>query len=539
MSLVTTGVLLLAAAQAEPLPGASAPLILDQGRADRIQPAPPPLPLDEARPVRTDGLAQVDAAGSGAPIVGISFQGVEVPEPVADAARAYIGKPASKALLQQLARAMSDAYAKTDVALYTVAIPEQDLSTGTVRVLVAEGFVEDIVWPKEASPLIRAYGERLKAERPLTRRAMERYLSLMRDVPGAKIEVQLLRGRKAGGVVLSITPVRKRSDFSVGFDNRGTRDLGRGQFRGEAIGYGLLRDGDRTTLTLLAAEDFKAFRYVSLGHATPLGSDGLTMAMSGAYLQTRPRGSVIRGEAETASLTFSYPLIRGYKRNLSLSLGLDGVNSDAAAFGSVISSDRTRALRGAVGYQRIGPKSVLTAGLTLTRGLDILGARSLIGFAETGYSKVNGRFTWDRQIGKRIVGRLRASAQYSEDRLAGAERFAIGGAEAGRAFPQAIVTGDRGYAVLAELALRPKLPKPVEGSEIYAFVDRAALHVERRLTLAGGDFDLASAGAGVRVAIGRIGSIELEGARALDDPTPAYRDAWQVNIGWRLRIGKR
>lgn len=539
MSLVTTGALLLAAAQAEPLPGASAPLILDQGRADRIQPAPPPLRLDEARPTRTDGLAQVDAAGSGAPIAGIAFQGVDVPGPVAEAARAFIGQPASKALLQKLAKAMSDAYARTDIALYTVAIPEQDLSTGTVRVLVAEGHVEEIVYPNDAGPLIRTYGERLKAHKPLTRRAMERYLSLMRDVAGAKIDVQLLRGRRAGGVILSITVLRERSDFNFGFDNRGTRDLGRGQFRAEAYGYSLLRDGDRTSLTLLAADDFKAFRYVSLGHSTPLGSDGFTLAMSGAYLQTRPRGSVIRGEAETASLTLSYPVIRGYKRNLSLSLGLDGVNSDAAAFGSIISSDRTRALRGAAGYQRISSKDVMTAGLTLTRGLNILGARSLIGFAETEYSKVNGRLTWDRQIGKRIIGRLRASGQYSEDRLAGAERFAIGGVEAGRAFPQAIITGDRGYAALVELAVRPKLPKPVEGSEVYGFIDRAAVHVERRLTLAGGDFDLASAGGGVRMAIGRIGSIEVEGARAIDDPTPAYRNAWQVNVGWRLRLGKK
>ncbi|HWW65265.1 MAG TPA: ShlB/FhaC/HecB family hemolysin secretion/activation protein [Sphingomonadaceae bacterium] len=537
MLLVPAAGMLLAAQAVSRPPLPSTPLILDQGRADRIQPVAPPQP--RGAPPAGDGLAHVDTAGSGAPIAGIRFEGAKVPAAVADAARGFIGQPATRALLDKLVRAMSAAYAKSDVALYTIAIPDQDLSQGTVRVQVAEGYIERVVYPKPASPLLRTYAARLMAEKPLSRRALERYLSLMRDVAGAKIEVQLLRGTRRGGVILSLAPTREHSDFAVGFDNQGTRDLGTGQLRAEAHGYSLLRDGDRTDLTLLGATDLKRFRYISFAHATPIGADGLTATLSAGYLETRPRHTALEGEAETIGLSLAYPLLRGYRKNLSISLGLDGLNSDAAYVGSLISSDRTRALRLAAGYSNVGTKSAISGGLTFSHGLDILGARSLAGITDTVFDKVNARATWDRQIGKRVVFRLRASGQYSRDRLAASEGFAIGGADFGRAFDSALLTGDRGAAGLVELALRPRLPKAIDGSELYGFVDGATVRMAGRLGQHARHYDLASAGAGLRLAWRDRGSIELEAARAIDDPYAGYRGHWRINIGWRLSLRRK
>jgi hemolysin activation/secretion protein len=538
MSILIPAATMMVAAQATPLPPVpTAPLIIDQGRADRAPPgAIQPVPEQRARGAAD--LVTVDAVGDTTPIRGIAFDGAEVPATVAAAARTFIGEPANAQTLQRLARAMSDAYEEADVALYTVVIPAQDFSTGTVRVQVAEGFVEAITYPNGASPLIRAYAERMKAQAPLSRRALQRYLSLMRDIPGAAVDARLLRGARPGGVVLALTPKRERSDFSFGFDNRNTQGLGNGQFRAEARGYSLLRDGDRTQLTLLAADDFKRYRYAAFSHMTPLGSDGMTATASLGYLETRPQNSVLTGEARTAGLSIVYPVIRGYKRNLTVSLGLDGINSDAAAFGAVISSDRTRALRLAAGYSQVGEKSVATLGGTVSRGVDMLGARGTPGFTDTTFTKLNMRATLDRQVGKRVIGRLRASGQYSRDRLAAVERFAVGGVEFGRAFDAALLSGDRGWAGLAEIALRPKLPKFLENSEIYAFIDHAEVRFNRRIGFAGARFDLASAGGGVRLVHGDRASLEVEAARHIDSPYPGFRQGWRVNIGWRLTLGR-
>ena len=60
---------------------------------------------------------KVDATGAGVTIKGIGFGGAKVPAIVADAARDFLGQPASRENLGRLAKAMSDAYARSPVAL--------------------------------------------------------------------------------------------------------------------------------------------------------------------------------------------------------------------------------------------------------------------------------------------------------------------------------------------------------------------------------------------------------------------------------------
>ncbi|WP_176599324.1 ShlB/FhaC/HecB family hemolysin secretion/activation protein [Sphingobium sp. 15-1] len=527
MLLVLAALPALAAAQ--PPSTLSPPLIQqsEQPAAPNLNENPPGAPVQRA--------IAVDAEDSGAAIRGIDFVGVDAPERVAQAARHFLGRPASRQTLAALARAISDAYAESDIALYTIAIPQQDLSTGQVKVLLVEGFVEDIVYPKGASPLIRAYAKRMRAEKPLSRHALERYLSLIRDIPGVKAEVALERGTKPGGVRLAITPMRKRFDASFGVDNRTQSGLGSGQLRATAQANSLLRDGDRTDLVLLGATDLKRYQYVGLSHQTPLGSDGLTLGLSGSWLRTRLKNFPVTGEAKTAGLSLSYPVIRGYKRNLTVSAGFDGLDSDAALLGAVLSSDHIRAARAAVGYSMVGDKDVLTAGLTVSRGLDILDARGTPGFTDTVFTKVAARAGYDRMLGKRFVGRLRMTGQYSADRLSGNERLAVGGPDYGRAFDTALLSGDRGVAGSFELAFRPELTSWLKGTEIYGFIDGAKVRINSRAGFAASDYGLASAGGGVRLAYASKASLGLEGARVIDPPFAGVGD-WRFNISWHWKL---
>ena len=52
----------------------------------------------------------------------------------------------------------------------------------------------------------------------------------------------------------------------------------------------------------------------------------------------------------------------------------------------------------------------------------------------------------------------------------------------------------------------------------------------------GMDFDLASAGAGVRLAWTDKAMVEVEWAHALDDPYPAYDEDWRLSVSWKLNI---
>src|SRR5204862_388448 len=141
--------------------------------------------------------------------------------------------------------------------------------------------------------------------------------------------------------------------------------------------------------------------------------------------------------------------------------------------------------------------------------------------------------------GKKFVGRLRATGQYSPDRLTASERYAVGGTEIGRAFDAAVLTGDSGFGGSAELAFRPGLPARLKGSEIYGFVDHAHIYVEPRLWYAASDYSLGSAGGGVRLSWNSKAWLEIEGAKVIDHPYPADRSDWRVNVSWRLSLHRQ
>lgn len=512
---------------------------LDRDRVDRAQPVAPAPALDSIAP---PSAAVSVAAGdeSAAPIQGIAFEGTEVPAIVAEAAQAFIGQPATRANLQALADAMSRAYGRSQVALFTIAIPDQDLSTGTVRVQVAEGHIETVMLTGEVEGrplrLVRAYADRLTRERPTSRRRLERYLSLIQDIPGLRVQSSLEMGEGAGGVRLVLALDYRRPTASVSFDNRTTRLVRDGQFNAVARGYGLLREGDETQLNAAASVNFRDQLYVGASHSTPLGFEGTRLAGNVGYLKTRPRGTGRTGEATSFGLTVTHPVIRGYRRNMAASLAFDGLNSEDAAFGSLIATERTRAVRAAVGYAQTGERRAFSGGLTVSQGLDLLGANVPAAIGEAAFFKVNGRATFDQALGRRAALRLRASGQWTRDALPAIERFSVGGIDFGRAFETGILSADRGIAGLGELAFRPIRSGRFAGTELYGFGDIAKVRLQPRPGFTGANFDLASAGAGVRLAYTERAMIELEYTRTLDRPFVGYASDWRLSVGWRISI---
>ena len=340
---------------------------IDRNRVDRRPPASTELQRDE-QPAPA-AATRVDAGDEAAPpIRNISFEGTDVPESVARAAGAFVGQPASKANLQALADAMSEAYGRSEVALFTIAIPEQDLSSGNVRIMVAEGHIEAVILAGEVEGrplgLVQRYAARLTKERPTSRRTMERYLSLIQDIPGLKVKPELQMGTGSGGVRLILNLDYQRPTVSFSFDNRTTRLVEDGQVSATARAYRLLREGDETQLNLISSIDASDLLYFGLSHSTPIGSDGMRLSLNAGFLRTRPDGTDQAGEARSLGMTLSYPFIRSYRRNMTLSLGLDGLNSENAAFGSVISTERSRALRAAAAYAEAGKHRTLNGSVS-------------------------------------------------------------------------------------------------------------------------------------------------------------------------------
>lgn len=150
--------------------------VIDRGRLEE-RPAP-----GEVVQQRPEGSVAVHSSGASRPIEGIEFQGASAPADVAAAAEQFIGRTATKETLTELAGALAKAYEKTNVAFYTIAIPDQTFEENVVVVLLAEGWIDSAEIRSKSGeqfPLLTRQAGRMVGENPLRRSVYERQLSLM------------------------------------------------------------------------------------------------------------------------------------------------------------------------------------------------------------------------------------------------------------------------------------------------------------------------------------------------------------------------
>ncbi|WP_447932156.1 ShlB/FhaC/HecB family hemolysin secretion/activation protein [Sphingopyxis fribergensis] len=497
-----------------------------------------PLPDPEAKPL---SLGKVELGARPDVIIReIRFVGAGVPANVGRAAQRFVGRPASSENLAKLAAAMTRAYNRSSVALFTLVIPEQDLSGGIVTVASAEGYIGSVTLSGEResgpAPLVGKMAQSLVGQRPLPRARFERALGNIADIPGVTVTPTLALGGAQGAVALDLALDAKKPTVGLGFTTRTSQFVNDGIVEANARGTSLLRSGDETRLTGAAAVNLKSLLYMAASHSTPIGAGGTRAELSAAALRTRPEGLAIDGEAWSAGFGVTHPLIRANRRNLVAAARIDYLDSKNALFGSTIAAERTWAASGSLAFRLSEERTVIGARIGGAKGLDFAGARVDPGVGEVGFAYADASVEANQAIGKALVVRAAATGRWTRDRLPAAQRFSVGGATFGRAFDDALVNGDRGYASFGEVALRPLRRGKLSKSEIYGFVDYADVTLLARAAIPRTNFRLGSWGGGVRVAYAENATIGLELADAWNQPVPGYDQDWRVALSWKLSL---
>lgn len=516
--------------------------ILERDRSDRQ--APVKLPADKSKPEQPATQTNV-APFEPFVLRHVNVEGSSLSDrALENATSRFIGATMDRPAIDALTKEMSDAYGKSDVALYSIFVPNQTGENGALRIVVVEGRVDEVLVSGDAPTRNLEYAQRILApvinEKPLRRSTMERALALLSGVPGMKAESRLLKTDQRGVVKLAVALKLQEFEAGIGIGTRGSTELGRTQMQADVSANSLLRAGDRTTLSYATPVDLKHFRYYSLSHSTPLTASGLTLSGAVGHLITEPRGIAVRGKATTAAFQLSYPLLLSFKEALSLSLGVDGLNSDNAFLGESVSSDWTRAVRLSASYIRQIDNTRLIAALSVSHGLDAFGARTSTPlYSDLSFLKVNGTLGYELMMFDTIVLRMNATGQYTNDKLPSAEQSSLGGELYGRAFDAAVATGDKSIAGSAELAYPLKeLPRPFSNTELYAFVDGGALWREARAGFDGSTTGLSSAGIGTRFTVFSNVSFGVELARELDTPdTDPEDEGWRAIFSFSTRTG--
>ncbi|MET0374683.1 MAG: ShlB/FhaC/HecB family hemolysin secretion/activation protein [Rhizorhabdus sp.] len=481
---------------------------VDRDRLDRKDPAlPRQAPIVPPAPKPATAQASATPAPT-VPLKRVRFQGSTIdPQRLAAAASVFAGAPLNSATLQKLANAITAVYAKSDIAFYAVSIPAQPMGDGVITIQVVEGRIARYSLAKTTSStptrLIDAQLAPLLADKPTHTPRLERTLSLLRDIPGQKLKADLRRTAKPDELELALDVDRKQVEVTLNVNNRGVVNVTTGVQAQLGIALnGILREGDSTRFSATVPFQPSRYQFYSGSHTTPLGADGTTLSLSGAYVRTRTREPEVRGEAKQFGVVVAHPLVRSYKRNLSLNLSLDGTNSENYFLDTAFGGFRTRTLRVGASWSVVSKTDGYAVSTSISQGLDGLGATPSIGYSEATYRKANLQLIALKQVTKKVSAKVGIRGQFTQDRLPTTERFALGGEGAGLAFRYGVLTADKAASADVELSWR-LLGKDSASRGVTAFVyaDGAVGRSFARPTygLRTADYKLASAGGGFRV----------------------------------------
>ncbi|HET9638051.1 MAG TPA: ShlB/FhaC/HecB family hemolysin secretion/activation protein [Allosphingosinicella sp.] len=424
-----------------------------------------------------------------------------------------------------------------------VEIPEQRIAAGDLQLEVLMAKLVAIRVRGDAGRserTIARYLEKLTRKDVFNRYEAERYLLLARDLPGFDVRMALKSaGAGRGEVIGEVTVRRQAGSLEANIQNFGARSLGRwgGMVRGQL--YGLTGLGDRTTLAAFTTADLDEQRTVQIGHEFRIGGEGLVLGGLFTYAWADPglADPTLDIEARTslATVEASYPVLRTQAATIRAGAGLDLIDQRVRFNGLKLSRDTLRVGFARLDFDRIDRSSLgVRAGysaaeplwriggrLELRQGLDLFGATEPCGpglarCALPGVvppSRLEGDPT-ATLLRLEVLGEYRPRplvtlaaglrAQMTGDPLLSFEQYSAGNYTVGRGYDPGTLLADRGIGAQIELrygSLVPTGPRKLAW-QAFAFLDAARVSEAGRIPTLVGGRSLASAGGGIRAALG-------------------------------------
>lgn len=494
----------------------------DAGQVLRELRVAPALPPQQSTTIELPQQAPPSAQEGGARVMlqGVRLSGNETLQgPVFEAIVAdYLGREVSLAELNALAQRITQHYRNAGYVVARAYLPQQEVKDGIVTIEVLEGLLGARRIAADAGvrgAVLEKQTLGLKPDAVLRTAEVERAALLLADVPGVESATATLAPGAATGtsdVEFELRASRRLSG-SIELDNFGNKFTGRERIAaqaqlvnpggwGELIGLRLVSSGSEL---LSARFNLQAtpLRYGWKAGAT-LGSTQYQLGDAFADLDAK-------GRARTFALWGLYPLRRSERANAYVQLVAeykdlqdrvlgDTTEKNSRAASVLLSADhRDQWLGGGVSSYTLalgaGTLDIDSAG---ARALDASTARSHGAFHKAAVSLLR-----LQRVSERLALYAGASAQWSMDNLDSSEKFALGGANGVRAYPQGEATGDRGY--LATVELRYRLAQQVLGGdvELAAFYDQGEVRINARPWLPGEDNTRRLAGAGLGVTLTR------------------------------------
>lgn len=450
--------------------------------------------------------------------------------------------------------AITKRYQDDGYALSYAYLPQQNLLSGEITVVLVEGYIGEHEMLGEIGPVVdrvRAMAQSMLRERPLTRATFDRYTALMSQIPGVTLAASVAPPKTTDGAVTLVTEARRRAfDATASIQKDTGDDL---QVIASAISNSQTFVGEQIAVTTLLPPGKDNERYLRLDYSQYLSNNGTRLQTYVSGYKSEPTNSLIRIQPNAAfdyssrknnraSIGVSHPFQISNKQMVTGVARLYGVDDErkydllVVTQPSVIknalkqtSKVRALALEGDWRQAQNKQMRVLSAGVY--QGMDTLGAKSELDLVGTqvkdrtdlDFTRVRLSGLQSNNYGDAWQGVVSGAAYWSGDSLPESEQVIFGDRNFARGYPSDQAYGDKGWGAGYELGYSIKLDENwLRLVQPYAAVDAARSWYN--LSESGNTSSLSSAALGVRIADKKFYNLGLEVARPLGDKAIDSRD---------------
>lgn len=476
-------------------------------------PTIPPSPDVAPAPPAPQPPAKAAPGGPAVKLTAIRFSGNTVfsSEELQSLVAERIGQSNTLADLEALAMRVTEKYRNAGYMLAQAIVPVQDVTSGEVEISVVEGALGKVRFEIDPAapvrpPVIERIASRLKPGQPLHSRTLERVMLLLSDLPGIAPQAALEPGEASGttDLIVVIAPLR-RWEFSVDADNHGSRSTG--EVRVGVLGRinSPLRLGDNLDARVQLGSG-GGLTYGRLGYELPVGGEGTRIGAAYSRLDYELGKDFAyldaSGQADVFELALTHPLIRARSRNLFGKVGWQEkwLDDRKGRFGRD-DGKRIRSLNFGLAYEqrdRWFGGGYTSASLTAFLGDLAFDSQSQRTEDEAG-RRTEGHFEhWNYSVSRlnALAGKMNLffgiTGQFTDKNLDSAEKVALGGPRAVRAYAPSEATVDEGH--VANLELRYSLLPEVS---LHGFYDWGWGRFNRRPSANDGKNDVSLRGYGL------------------------------------------
>jgi len=424
-------------------------------RLDELRQLPGKAPQSAAEPLVQDercfDIQQIEL--SGASLLGPADQ--------AAIFAPFVGQCLGVSQLNQLLKVITDHYIGRGYVTTRAYLPQQDLASGTLQVIVVEGRLEGLNSSELASERELAMGFPGQTGQVLNLRELEQLVEQLNRLPSRQAQLELLPGEQVGGSRVQLQGQRSKPwRVSLARHNDGQLSTGEQQW-----GLGLDWDsplGLADQLSLRAGRDALSDRYrhshnQSLNYSLPYGWWSFNYSYSQSYYRTQSEANGFAfetdGDSATHALRAERVLHRDSLSKTAVNLGVSHLRSNNFILGNRIDVSSQRLSEAQLGFnhgRRIGSAFVnLDAGWQQGTGAfdaqrrgDPQGGEPVARYNK--YSLTLSYLQPFQLWGESFSFDSLASGQRSEDVLFSPQRISVGGLSSVRGFKEQSLSGDSG-----------------------------------------------------------------------------------------------